>query len=68
MTTEITADEAHKLHEADLHAWLLALRDHPFEALAHIPETIFRFIRQMKYTNDFNELTAEGHKCLAPTE
>lgn len=62
---EITADEAHKLHEADLHTWLIALRDHPVEALFHIPETVLKFIRDMKYVNENNELTEEGVSCLS---
>ena len=62
---EITADEAHKLHEADLNAWLIALRDHPLETLAHIPPTVLRFIRQMGYIDgNSNVLSPSGIAIL----
>ena len=63
----ITADEAHKLHETDLYAWLIALRDHPLEALCHIPPTILNFIRKMKYIDADNVLTDAGAECLSST-
>lgn len=57
---EITADEAHKLHEADLTAWLIALRDHPMEALAHIPATVLKLARHMGYVDENNNVLSVG--------
>jgi hypothetical protein len=62
----ITADEAHKLHETELHAWLIALRGHPFETLAHIPDTVLNFCRKMGYVSDYYELTEAGLCLITP--
>lgn len=60
----MTADEAHKLHERDLMAWLIALRDHPVEALAHMPSTVLKFIRDMKYVDENSNVLDAGMKII----
>lgn len=56
----LQADEAHLIHESEVQTWLRAFHSDPVLAVAHIPETILRFLHRHGFLTSENTLTETG--------